>query len=173
MNKFNTSLVHRHEQFKVAQVDKNILHSCLRTMGRDYLKNKKMEWSYENPTRNYCYVVTEWLCRYKLHASYYPTPFKLVVDDDTELHYFVGLQTIENDPETSEIKKTWAVIDLTREQFPLHKNLDYEQAKKIQFMKTAGPQPSKRAQLLEHLYNGGNINNFEYLNKEAWAKQNG
>ena len=53
------------------------------------------------------------------------------------------------------------VHDLTSEQFR-GKAIPYEKAKQFHLLKTGGPQPSKRAQLLHHLYSGGTESTFEY-----------
>ncbi len=46
--------------FSLAGVRRDVLLEVLREMGPVYLKGTlKREWSLENPTRNFCYVVSE------------------------------------------------------------------------------------------------------------------
>ena len=52
--------------FKFAGIKKSILHNALLQMGRKHLKSKlfKDNWSEDNPTKNYCYVIAEFVYYY-------------------------------------------------------------------------------------------------------------
>ena len=52
--------------FKVAGIKKSVLHKALLQMGTKQLKTKQMRdaWSEDNPTKNYCYVVSEMVFYY-------------------------------------------------------------------------------------------------------------
>ena len=120
--------------YRHANVNRDDLHNALRQMAPNFLKGEfKREWSDGNPTRNFCYVVTEWLVHYKAPAGTFA--FRVNVPGENAKHYFVR----------------WAdgtLVDLTAEQFPDWELVDYAAAKKASFMY---PSPSKRARVLNTL----------------------
>ena len=120
--------------FKHAGVNRTDLHNALRQMGPKYLKGAlKKQWSPDNPTRNFCYVVSEWVIAYKAPAGSFA--FRLPIPGDDAKHYFVR----------------WAdgtIVDLTAEQFDKWELVDYAVAKKASFMY---PSPSNRAKVLNQL----------------------
>jgi len=136
----------RHADFKLLHVSRPRLLAALRLMGRDWLHDKKMDWSPENPTRNYCYVVTEFVHRYLMPDD--STVWKLEIADDNYSHRFNKLPDGKR------------VIDLAAEQFDFQPN--YDAAIEFHFLKTGGPQPSKRAQMLKHVYDTGRLEGFNY-----------
>lgn len=106
---------------------KNIVNALL-LMGKKHIKDKlsKTEWSIENPTRGYCYVVSEYLHFFVFDKK--SEIYKVEVDNETSRHYF--------------LKHNNEIIDFTAEQFK-DKKVDYTKAVKTHFIK-----PSKRAMIL-------------------------
>jgi hypothetical protein len=108
-------------------------------MGRDHLRKRewKESWTPENPTRNYCYVVSE--CIYYYVAPRGATPYKLKVEGDEALHRFLK----------------WPdgrVCDLTVDQFDDYALIKYAEATPYFFMNPKKSKlPSKRAQVLADL----------------------
>ena len=99
-------------------------------MGKGGLKTKKMkdEWCKENPTRNYCYVVSEFL--YKYVAQKGVKHLSLRVDGEDVPHHFLK----------------WTdgtIIDLTAEQFEDFSKVDYSKSYPSGFI---GKGVSKRTQ---------------------------
>lgn len=126
------------KQFDLAEIDKEELYSALRFMGTKHLKTKKFkeQWSEENPTKNYCYVVAEFLWFYVAPTG--SKPYSLRVPGDDGLHRFVK----------------WpcgTVIDLSVEQFSNYEDVDYTQARVRYPLQTGCTGPSKRARLLASL----------------------
>lgn len=144
--------------YKKAGIDKHRLHAALRTMGREWLHSPKMEWTPSNPTRNYCYVVAEWLHRYIAPTG--SQLYKVSVPGDSELHRF----NVWSD--------SGAVVDLTCEQFPEDVPVPYHEAKTYVPLQMAGPMPSKRAQLLDHLYKGKSASSFQFVRGEKGPWKN-
>ena len=129
------SLVESYYMFDLVNVDREQLHKALRGMAIDHLKPKlRKEWHFTNPTKNFCYVVSEWLFHYVLPEG--STAYRLQIPGYDVKHYFCRLPN----------KK---VIDLTAEQFDDYENVLYENAKKATFMY---PSPSKRARVLATQY---------------------
>lgn len=120
---------------RFAGVDRQILHNVLRDMAPHHLKGAlKKQWSPDNPTRNFCYVVAEWLKHFRLAPT--ATAWSLQIPGDSVKHYFNRLAD-------------GTLIDLTGEQFVNGEVVDYTKAKKANFMY---PSPSKRARILNELY---------------------
>lgn len=120
--------------FVHAGVNREKLHDVLRHMAPYSLKGAfRKDWRADNPTRNFCYVVSEWLIHYVAPAG--SLPFRMTVPGEANKHYFVR----------------WAdgtLVDLTAEQFDAWETLDYTTAKKASFM---FPSPSSRTKVLDTL----------------------
>jgi len=120
------------KMFILAGIKKENLYNALRQMYPEYLKpDLRKDWSEDNPTRNFCYVVSEFLKCFVLVNS---SPYSLIVPGDNYKHYFV----VDNGN----------IIDLTAEQFLDYSIIEYQEAKKSHFM---NPSPSKRAKKLAKL----------------------
>ena len=117
-----------------AGVDRDTLHQVLTRMAPLYLKGKfKRDWTPANPTRNFCYVISEWLIHYVAPKG--SLAFRMPVFGDVAKHYFVR----------------WAddtLIDLSAEQFDNWDTMNYGAANKASFMY---PSPSARARMLDSL----------------------
>jgi len=125
--------------FKVAGIEKKVLHDALLKMGRKELKTKLMRdaWSEENPTKNYCYVVSEMVFYFLAPPG--SKPYKLAgIPGDDGLHRFIRW------PDGT-------IVDLTVDQFPNYEDVNYENGKVCYFMQTGVKGPSKRARLLAEL----------------------
>ena len=63
--------------FRLAGIEKEKLHEALIKMGKKHLKTKAMKdnWSEDNPTKNYCYVIAEFVYYYLSPKG--SKPFKL------------------------------------------------------------------------------------------------
>ncbi len=108
--------------FKVAGIEKKVLHDALLKMGRKELKTKLMRdaWSEENPTKNYCYVVSEMVFYFLAPPG--SKPYKLAgIPGDDGLHRFIRW------PDGT-------IVDLTVDQFPNYEDVDYEKGKVCYFM---------------------------------------
>jgi hypothetical protein len=123
--------------FERSGITKDALYTALRTMGREHVKGAalKAEWTPDNPTRNYCYVIAEFVFRFLAPAG--STAYRLDIAGDTAQHYFVRW------PDGS-------LVDLAAEQFPdYYQQVQYDRAVRANFMP---PSPSRRAVLLaQHL----------------------
>lgn len=125
--------------FNVAGITKQKLHECLLEMGPKFLHNKKMKEEYDasNPTRNFCYVVSEFVYHYIAPKG--SKPYGLVIEGDESLHRFVKW------PDGT-------IVDLTCDQFSDYSVVKYENAKVRPFLPVSGKsQPSKRARHLAKL----------------------
>tara|TARA_B100001113_G_scaffold238758_1_gene196292 strand:- start:23 stop:478 length:456 start_codon:yes stop_codon:yes gene_type:complete len=125
--------------FKVAGIEKSVLHKALLQMGTKQLKTKQMRdaWSEDNPTKNYCYVVSEMVFYYLAPPG--SKPYKLPnIPGDDGLHRFLKW------PDGT-------IVDLTVDQFPNYEDVNYENGKVCYFMQTGVKGPSKRARLLAEL----------------------
>lgn len=133
--KINPSVLN--SMFDKAGIDKSALYKALIVMGPKHLKTKQMRenWSEDNPTYCYCYVVSEMVYWY---APIETKPFSVKVIGDLGTHKF--LKTENGD-----------IIDLTAEQFPDYEDVDYQIAKHSPFMQTGKKGPSKRAKILADL----------------------
>jgi len=100
------------KMFNKAGIDKTKLYKCLITMGRAGLKTKKMkeEWSKENPTRNYCYTVSEFIYKYVAPKGVKHYSVK-VEGEDLSHHYLKWTDG--------------SIVDLTAEQFSDYSKVDY------------------------------------------------
>ena len=127
------------EMFQIAGLEKKKLHEALIKMGPVFLHSKKAreEYTIDNPTRNFCYVVSEFI-------FYYIAPkgskaYALRIDGDESLHRFIKW------PDGT-------IVDLTCDQFPDYSVVIYENAKVRSFLPVNGKaQPSKRAKHLAKL----------------------
>ena len=127
--------------FKVAGIEKSVLHKALLQMGTKQLKTKQMRdaWSEDNPTKNYCYVVSEMVFYYLAPPG--SKPYKLAgIPGDDGLHRFLKW------PDGT-------IIDLTVDQFSNYEDVNYENGKVCYFMQTGVKGPSRRARLLAELCN--------------------
>ncbi len=123
--------------FKIAGISKEKLHDSLRTMGTKQLKKEmRHEWSPDNPTRCFCYVVSEFL--YWYISPYSSDPFSLSIEGDPWIHRFLRWPD-----------KT--VVDLTADQFDNYELVDYNLGTRRMFLQTGGKGPSKRARILAEL----------------------
>jgi hypothetical protein len=122
-----------------ANVNRNELLAALRKMGPKFLHNKKMKEEYDvnNPTRNFCYVVSEFV--YYYIAPEGSKPYGLRIEGDDSLHRFVK----------------WPdgrIVDLTCDQFDDYSKIIYSNARVCYFLPVSGKwQPSKRARHLAEL----------------------
>lgn len=137
--------------FAQAGVNRERLLDALRQMGKKHLKKKSFKdiWSEKNPTRNYCYVVSEFVYYYL--APNGTVPYALVVPGDEGLHRFLKYPE-DYDPH---------IIDLTCDQFSDYSLIDYSKAKVCYFLQTACTGPSKRARILAELMD---------INPKCWTK---
>lgn len=144
----------RKSDFELAQVDRSLMLAALRTMGREWLhRPRTMQWSSENPTRNYCYVITEWVHRY--FAPEGSTTWRVEIPGDDYTHRF----------------NKWPsgrIVDLAAEQFERGLKIPYDAATQFHLLKTGGPQPSRRAQMLAHLYDGNAETDFVFRKGKNW-----
>ena len=126
------------EMFDKLNVSKDSLYSSLIKMGKKNLRSKEMKdnWSEDNPTYCYCYVVAEMLFWYVCPSD--SKPYKLNVPGDPGLHRFIKLVD-------------GTIIDLTAEQFPNYEDVNYENGKVSYFLQTGCKGPSKRAKMLAEL----------------------
>jgi hypothetical protein len=127
--------------YGLAGVNKQTLHDALRVMGKKHLKTKLMKegWTHDNPTKNYCYVIAEFVYYYLSPRG--SKPYKLPgIPGDDGLHRFI-------------MWPDYSVVDLAVDQFPNFEDVDYTKAKKCYFMvNTFGvPGPSKRTRILAEL----------------------
>ena len=101
--------------FKKLGIDKDKFYQALRTMGKDGLKTKKMrdEWSEDNPTRNYCYMVSEFIYKYIAPKGVKHLMLKVKGEDAT--HHF--LKWVDG-----------TIVDLTAEQFSDYSKIDYSKS---------------------------------------------
>jgi hypothetical protein len=128
------------QMYSFAGVDKDKLYKALLEWGTNGINDTKLkrEWSKENPTRNYCYVVSEMVYHYfKVDGV---KPMILKVEGDSSNHRFL-------------LYPNNVVVDLTAEQFDDYDNrIHYSKAKQCGFMWTKNG-VSKRATKLFELYN--------------------
>jgi hypothetical protein len=127
------------KMFEVAGIRKEQLHSALIEMGPKFLHSKKMREEYDvnNPTRNFCYVVSEFVFYFIAPSG--SKAYGLKIDGDESLHRFVKW------PDGT-------IVDLTCDQFPDYSKVVYENAKVRPFLPVSGKaQPSKRARHLAKL----------------------
>lgn len=127
------------KMFEIANLNRKYLLNALIEMGPKFLHNKKMKEEYDvnNPTRNFCYVVSEFV--YYYIAPEGSKPYGLRIEGDESLHRFVK----------------WPdgrIVDLTCDQFPDYSKVVYQNAKVTNFLPVSGKwQPSKRARHLAGL----------------------
>ena len=109
--------------FKKVGINKKRFFQALRTMGKDGLKTKAMkeEWESKNPTRNYCYIVSEFI--YKYVAPKGVKHLSLKVEGEDATHHF--LKWLDG-----------TIIDLTAEQFDDFSKVDYSKAYGSNFIYT-------------------------------------
>lgn len=130
--------------FKMAKVDKAAMYAALIEMGPKELKAPlRKDWSPENPTRNFCYVIAEFTLHFGAPSG--SKAQSLVIPGDVAKHYYV-LTPFGN------------VLDLAAEQFPDYSVVDYTAAKKANFM---FPSPSRRSRRLAELM--GYKNAYTYV----------
>ena len=88
----------------------------------------KEEWSIDNPTRNYCYVVSEFIYRYLAPKG--TKHYSIKIDGEDITHHFLRWED-------------GTIIDLTAEQFDDYSKLDYSKSYPSGFI---GKGVSKRTQ---------------------------
>lgn len=121
------------------------LHDALRKMGKKYLKPKYRDaWSPDRPTKNYCYVVTEFVYWYsakqyrgKLHVYHTKSP-----DDPSITHWFCTYRHYHGFE---------YVYDLTADQFDNWTPDIYTNARRGFFIQSGCIGPSNRAKVLAEL----------------------
>ena len=133
MSKIKTELVD--EMFNRVGIDRNNFYECLRELGEDGLKTNQMkeEWSEDNPTRNYCYVVSEFLYNYITPKGTKHLSLRLEGEDYT--HHYLELED-------------GTIIDLTAEQFDDYSIVDYSKGYSSGFI---GKNVSKRTKMFAEL----------------------
>ncbi len=132
-----------YSMFQVASVDKDQMYAALRIMGKKELKPAfRQNWSENNPTYCYCYVIAEWVYYYS--SPYSTIPYKLQVPNDPGLHRFLRWPT-------------GIVIDLSADQFDNYEEVDYTKGKVCYFMQSGGKGPSRRARMLANLMGTMNV----------------
>jgi hypothetical protein len=120
--------------FLKAGVTKEDMYDALRSMGPKELKPPlRKEWSPENPTRNFCYVIAEFVLNYCAPAG--SKAYSLEIPGDLAKHYYV-------------VTPLGGILDLAAEQFADYGVVDYKAGKKTHFQH---PSPSRRARLLAEL----------------------
>ena len=127
------------KMFKITNLKRKDLLNALVKMGPKFLHNKKMKDEYDanNPTRNFCYVVSEFV--YYYIAPEGSKPYGLRIEGDASLHRFLKWP---NDQ----------IVDLTCDQFSDYSKVVYQNAKVTNFLPVSGKwQPSKRARHLAGL----------------------
>lgn len=127
------------KMFAIANLDRKSLLNALVQMGPKFLHNKKMKEEYDinNPTRNFCYVVSEFV--YYYIAPQGSKPYGLRIEGDESLHRFIKW------PDGK-------IVDLTCDQFDDYSKVIYSNAKVCNFLPVSGKwQPSKRARHLAEL----------------------
>jgi hypothetical protein len=123
--------------FDFAGINKEKLYDSLRTMGIKQLKKEMRDgWSPNNPTRCFCYVVSEFVYWYV--APNGTIACSVGVPGDPWIHRY--LRWPDN-----------TVVDLTAEQFDNHELVDYNLGKRRMFLQTGCKGPSKRARMLAEL----------------------
>jgi hypothetical protein len=114
--------------FDRAGIDRDKLHGVLRSLAKGHLKAAfRKTWVPENPTRFFCYVVSEYVLNFVAPPG--STAWSLVIPGDEAKHYFIRW------PDGT-------IVDLTAEQFDDFSLVDYSKGKKSHFMY---PSPSRRA----------------------------
>lgn len=121
-------------------------------MGRKRLHKQEMKWSEDNPTLNYCYVISEWVHRY--FAPDGSQSFRVEVPGDPYGHRF-------------NVWPDGSIVDLGAEQFG-EQEIPYHEARPFTFMKSGGSQPSWRAQMLQHVYMGRPVDEFVAAKDGRW-----
>jgi hypothetical protein len=127
------------KMFQIANLNRKDLLNALVQMGPKFLHDKKMKEEYDvnNPTRNFCYVVSEFV--YYYIAPQGSKPYGLRIEGDESLHRFVKWPNRN-------------IVDLTCDQFDDYSKVIYENARVCYFLPVSGKwQPSKRARHLAEL----------------------
>lgn len=120
--------------FTIAGIDRHKLYDALRVMGPAELKpHLRSEWSPENPTRNFCYVIAEFVYCYIAPPG--STAHRLKIPGDVADHIFVRW------PDRT-------IADLAADQFADYALVKYDEATKTHFQH---PSPSRRARRLAEL----------------------
>lgn len=116
--------------FRKVGIDKNKFYKSLISMGKGGLKTERMkeEWNESNPTRNYCYVVSEFL--YKYVAPKGVKHYSIKIDEEDYTHHFLKWDD-------------GTIVDLTAEQFEDYSKVDYSKSYNSGFI---GKGVSKRTQ---------------------------
>ena len=126
--------------YDIIGMDRQRLHWSLKQMGKKHLKSPyKEQWTEDNPTRGYCYVVSEFIYHY-FPTRLDKTPMLLKDIPEPGTHRYIKLGEV--------------IIDLTVDQFPDISQVDYTQGKSSPFMWVKGGGPSKRTKLLADIYFG-------------------
>jgi hypothetical protein len=123
------------KMFSAAGVDKSQLYGALVKLGPKHLKEAQMrkDWDPNNPTKNYCYLIAEFVANYFSPNGY--KGMKVMVPGDPYGHRYVLW------PDNT-------IIDLAVEQFDNYEEVDYSKGTYAGFLFT----PSKRCKLLKEIY---------------------
>lgn len=129
---WNVAADREEESSVIKPISQKKLNAALRDMGTKFLRSDlRDDWSADNPTRNYCYVIAEVVYWYL--APNGSTVWELKLPGELAPHRFV------KDPNGN-------ILDMAAEQFDFA--LPYSQAREKFFMQTGGTGPSKRAKIL-------------------------
>lgn len=143
----------------MAGVEQPELHDALRTMGKKYLKPEFRDaWTPDRPTKNYCYVVTEFVYWYsikelrkRLYGDSWPgnelqsrvRVFHTKSPDDPSItHWFCAYRHYHGFE---------YIYDLTADQFDNWNYDIYTKARPGFFIQSGARGPSKRAKVLAGL----------------------
>ena len=111
--------------FELAGLEKEKLHNALRQMGTKYLKRPyRDDWTPENPTYGYCYVVSEMVFHCLAPAGSKP---HILHTDNENTHWFIKWPSGE-------------VVDLTADQIRLTTSCAF--ARTVTSCSTLGRLPS-------------------------------
>lgn len=135
---------------EMSGVQQKELHDALRIMGKKYLKPEfKDAWTYDRPTKNYCYVVTEFVYWYS--NKYFRQDMRVLhtksPDDPSITHWFLKFVF----PDLSNEPRSTYILDLTADQFDNWNETIYTNARVGFFIQSGAKGPSKRAKVLAGL----------------------
>ncbi len=127
--------------YDIVGIDKERLHWSLKQMGPKHLKSPyKEQWTEDNPTRGYCYVVSEFIYHF-IPLRFEIKPMILKDNPEPGSHRYLMINDV--------------VIDLTVDQFDNYEDVDYSLGKPNGFMWVKDGGPSKRTKILSEIYFGG------------------
>lgn len=128
-------------------IRKDTVMEALKIMGQSYLKQPyRGQWHPQNPTRGYCYVVSEMLYYIYKSRGNDVHPYRMNVE--------IALECPGDAEDTITVESHWflvkdsEIVDWTAEQYGNKIKLDYTKARRAAFMTR---EPSKRAKELAKL----------------------